>query len=58
MKAIIEYQDGKTEERYEVDWFNDSGNRITLHYINDEESGFLEIPKRAIKKIKITDFTN
>lgn len=56
MKVIIEYLDGKTEDREGFYAFDIVGKRVTLDYEDEEEIGVLEIPKRAIKEIRITDF--
>lgn len=58
MKAIIEYLDGNTEDREGFYAFDIVGNRVTLDYEDEEELGTLEIPKSAIKEIRITDFQN
>lgn len=56
MKVTVEYNSGNIEEREGFKWFDDVGNRIAFHYANDEESGILEVPKRAIKEIRIIGF--
>lgn len=55
MKATIEYLDGKTEDKEGFYRLHNIGNRLALRYENDEEIGTLEIPKSAIKEIRITN---
>ena len=55
MRVIIIYKDGKSEEREGFKQLEKFDDKIYLRYVNREESGVLEIPKSAVKRVVITD---
>lgn len=59
MKVEIIYNDGSFEIVKRLIKIDECLNhtRVRLYYADNDESGVLEIPKSAIKEMKITDFS-